>query len=141
MRTLFSKTTRFSKASPSAPVTRRVAALLHRWRGTARTWLDWPASVTGLPRGFVFLLSLCTILLAFVMLVGGHGWVAQRRLTNTTEQLRVEIELFRLRKRDLLAEIRALEEDPRYIAHLARTHLGLVKPDLRILQLPPHWRP
>ncbi len=71
-----------------------------------------------------------------ISLIGDQGLIAYYRLRTEAAQLREDVERLEKRRTFLGHEIRALLGDPRYIEHLARRDLGLVKKGEIVVQLP-----
>ena len=105
----------------------------------ARDWLSADASGTGqgLPRAFTLFLVIFGVGMIVVSLVGDQGWIAYLRLQAEREQLVQRIDVTRAREAQLQREIHALQNDPVYIEQVARTLLGLVKPEDVVIEMRP----
>lgn len=114
------------------------------WRGIwsarlqrFRTWLlDSGSQKETLPRAFLLFLLLFGTGMILISLIGDQGLIAYYRLRTEAAQLREDVERLEKRRTFLGHEIRALLGDPRYIEHLARRDLGLVKKGEIVVQLP-----
>lgn len=115
---------------PGAPV-----RLWQRWQA----WLaDAEAVAAGrLPRFFLLFLLLFGVGMLLMSLVGDQGLIAYYGLRRDADHLRADVTRLEAQRVELKEQIQALRDDPDYIAYLARTRLGLVKPGETVLQLPP----
>ena len=102
-----------------------------------RTWLlDSGSQKETLPRVFLLFLLLFGTGMIVISLIGDQGLIAYYRLRTEAAQLRQDVKRLEKRRTFLGHEIRALRDDPRYIEHLARRDLGLVKKGEIVVQLP-----
>lgn len=75
-----------------------------------------------------FLVFSCFAVLLFAWLTfGPHGLLDLSKMQNEKEQLGVLIQELKEKNKELIAEIRRLKGDPRYLESVARKELGLVK--------------